>query len=365
MLNLFIAIEMPDLQKKKEEIVQRNAQAAKTTRDIENRILRGLTKNSEIAMILEDDELIDVLAEAKITGDEIALRMKESQVAEAEIDRTRATFRPVAFRAQILFFTIVDLAVIDPMYQYSLQWFSNLFGASVDGSQKAHDPDARIKILNDHFTGSLYDNVCRSLFEKDKLLFSLKLTINIMFGENRMDAEELRFFLSGPSGEVTIAPNPTDWLGDLEWGETYRQLHVMSNLLPCFKGFEEFFIDNQKEFQKIFDDDAPHECPLPGDWATKLSSFQKMIALKSLRPDKITLAVQNFIIEQIGQQFVEPPVFNLAKSYKDSSITTPLIFVLSTGSDPVTDFERFAGDMNMTKKVEKISLGRGQGPKAQ
>ena len=89
-----------------------------------------------------------------------------------------------------------------------------------------------------------------------------------------------------------------------------------------------------------------------------------MIVLKSIRLDKITLAVQNFIIEQLGQQFVEPPVFNLAKSYKDSSITTPLIFVLSAGSDPVADFERFAVEMNMTKKVEKISLGRGQGPKA-
>jgi hypothetical protein len=31
---------------------------------------------------LEDDELIDVLAEAKITSDEIAIRMRESISAE-------------------------------------------------------------------------------------------------------------------------------------------------------------------------------------------------------------------------------------------------------------------------------------------
>jgi dynein heavy chain, axonemal len=207
--------------------------------------------------------------------------------------------------------------------------------------------------------------VCRSLFEKDKLLFSFKLTINIMFGDKTMDADELRFFLSGPSGEVKIAPNPTDWLGDLEWSETYKQLNVGSRILPCLAGFEDFFIENNKQFQQIFDSNTPHEMPLPGEWNTKLTSFQKMIVLKSIRADKITLAVQNFIIEQLGQQFVEPPVFNLAKSYKDSSITTPLIFVLSAGSDPVADFERFASEMNMTKKVEKISLGRGQGPKAQ
>jgi len=111
---------MPDLQKKKEQIVIQNAQAAKTTRDIENRILKGLTKHTEIVAILEDDELIDVLAEAKITGDEIAARLEISQKAEKEIDHTRTTYRTVAFRAQVLFFTIVDLAVIDPIYQYSL-----------------------------------------------------------------------------------------------------------------------------------------------------------------------------------------------------------------------------------------------------
>jgi hypothetical protein len=42
---------------------------------------------------------------------------------EKEIDSTRESFRPVAYRASLLFFCIFDLALIDPMYQYSLQWF--------------------------------------------------------------------------------------------------------------------------------------------------------------------------------------------------------------------------------------------------
>lgn len=35
--------------------------------------------------------------------------------------------------------------------------------------------------------------------------------------------------------------------------------------------------------------------PLPGGWETKLDYFQKMIALKSIRPDKVPLAVQEFV----------------------------------------------------------------------
>jgi dynein heavy chain, axonemal len=116
MLNQFVSQEMPDLQKKKDMIVQQNAQSAKTLREIEDKILIGLTKNAKIADILEDDELIKVLEESKKTSDEINVRMKESEITEKEIDKTREIYRPVAYRASILFFTIIDLAIIDPMY---------------------------------------------------------------------------------------------------------------------------------------------------------------------------------------------------------------------------------------------------------
>jgi dynein heavy chain len=84
-----------------------------------------------------------------------------------------------------------------------------------------------------------------------------------------------------------------------------------------------------------------------------------MIILKSIRPDKVPFAVQNYVTEKIGRQFIEPPTFNIGKSFNDSSITTPLIFVLSAGSDPVADFKRFAEEKNMSKKFDSISLGRG------
>ena len=90
-----------------------------------------------------------------------------------------------------------------------------------------------------------------------------------------------------------------------------------------------------------------------------------MIVLKSIRPDKIVLAVQDYICEHIGEEFISPPVFEISKSYKESSLTTPLVFILSKGADPNASFEAFAAKMNMTKKCKQVSLGRGQGPKAE
>jgi dynein heavy chain len=90
-----------------------------------------------------------------------------------------------------------------------------------------------------------------------------------------------------------------------------------------------------------------------------------MIVIKSLRSDKVIPAIQNFITAKLGKQYILVPVFDLNKCYKDSSIITPLIFVLSPGSDPVADFLKFAEDMSMSRRVDSISLGQGQGPKAE
>lgn len=50
---------------------------------------------------------------------------------EEKINQSRLGYRPIAFHASVLFFSITDLPNIDPMYQYSLTWFINLFVNSI------------------------------------------------------------------------------------------------------------------------------------------------------------------------------------------------------------------------------------------
>lgn len=51
--------------------------------------------------------------------------------------------------------------------------------------------------------------------------------------------------------------------------------------------------------------------------------------------------------------------------YQDTTNGTPLIFVLSSGSDPAAAFQRFALETGNRDKIQSISLGQGQGPIAE
>ncbi|VEL10208.1 unnamed protein product [Protopolystoma xenopodis] len=79
----------------------------------------------------------------------------------------------------------------------------------------------------------------------------------------------------------------------------------------------------------------------------------------------IVPGVTNYVKEKLGRKFVEPPPFDLARSYQDSSSSAPLIFILSPGADPTMALLKFATDKGFGgSRFHSISLGQGQGPVA-
>ena len=72
-------------------------------------------------------------------------------------------------------------------------------------------------------------------------------------------------------------------------------------------------------------------------------------------------AITNYVTEKLGKNFVEPPPFDLSKSYNDSNCCAPLIFILSPGADPTMALLKFATDKGFSgEKFNSISLGQGQ-----
>lgn len=51
--------------------------------------------------------------------------------------------------------------------------------------------------------------------------------------------------------------------------------------------------------------------------------------------------------------------------FQDMSNTTPLVFVLSPGSDPFSALQKFATERGCAGKLVSVSLGQGQGPVAE
>ena len=359
LLGAVVMQEREDLAEAKNALVVSNARMKKQLTEIEDKILHLLSNAS--GNILDDEVLIDTLAQSKVTSDEISVKVAEAEATEKDIDATREKYRPVATRASVLFFCISDLALVDPMYQYSLTWFISLFVRATEDAEKDDDVDKRIEILNAFFTYSLYSNICRSLFERHKLMFSLLLCVAVAKQKGLIDGREWRFLLAGPTDTEISEPNPApSWVTEKVWIEI-----VNCARLPAFAGFDNAFTANVEHYRSYFESADAHRHKLDEKFDKKLDSFQKLLITRCIRPDRFMLGVADYVAEQLGARFIEPPPFDLAACYAESSVTSPLVFVLSSGADPMADLLKFAGESKMSKRFDQVSLGQGQGPKAE
>ncbi|KAJ3039074.1 Dynein heavy chain 7, axonemal [Rhizophlyctis rosea] len=355
LLGIVVTKERPELEEEKTQLILQSADNKKRLKEIEDKILEILSSSE--GNILENETAIEVLSSSKVISVELFDKQKIAEETERKIDDTRDSYRPIANHSSVLYFCIADLANIDPMYQYSLTWFIDLFVNGINLSNKSSVVKRRLKNLETYFTYSLYNNICRSLFEKDKLLFSFLLCCSIMKNHHELDEGEFQQLMTGgiSVGDIPL-PNPDpSLLADKSWAEIYR----MSDL-PAFKGLR----DDLKpvDWKAVMESSEPHETAFPGQW-NQLNEFQKMLIVRALRSERIIPAVQDFVKVKLGHKFIEPPTFDLAGSFEDSNHRAPLIFILSPGVDPMAQLLKFAEDKGFAgSKCQSISLGQGQGP---
>ena len=356
-LGIAVAKERPDLEEEKARLTTEGAENARQLAEVENKIIEVL--GSSEGSILESETAIDVITNAKELSNEINRKQAIAKKTEITIDETREGYRPLAVHVAHLFFNVGELCNIEPMYQYSLAWYVNLFNHALEFAPRSDDLQKRLDNLIEYFTYSLYKNICRSLFEKDKLLFSFTLAATIFTYKGTLDPGEYRFLLTGGLGQKPGADDvPCKWLNKNLWLEMLR----LSDL-PAFDGFADAFRSNPDAWQHIYDSANPESEALPAPWCDKLDDFQKLIALRTVRPDKLTRAVQIYVDKSMGRRYIEPPPFDLEQCYNDSTCFTPLVFILSPGSDPMDSLLKFCAAKDIS--METLSLGQGQGPKAE
>ncbi|KAG2424716.1 hypothetical protein HXX76_014292 [Chlamydomonas incerta] len=160
LLGIVVAKERPDLEEEKNKLILVGAENKKKLKEIEDEILRVLSASE--GNILEDEEAVNILQSSKVLSDEISEKQKVADVTEAKIDEARAGYKPVAHHSSLLYFCVTDMANIDPMYQYSLRWFVDLFVRAIADSQRSDDLEDRLQLLNSYSTFFLYQNVCRT-----------------------------------------------------------------------------------------------------------------------------------------------------------------------------------------------------------
>ncbi|XP_044742046.1 dynein axonemal heavy chain 7-like [Chrysoperla carnea] len=249
-----------------------------------------------------DEYAIDTLDRSKI---ELKITQQDQITTDNELNNIEIIlqeYKPVSVHGATVYKCLLSLYNLNYMYQYSLRWYMNLFETSISKAPKSKLLPKRIENLIENFAKTVFNNISRSLFSKDALLFSFLLYLSL---------EE-------------------SFLKDKEW---------------------EKFVTKRLFLQ------------FPSEWDQKLKLFEKLILIKVLLPECTLNYLKIVVSEELGNNFVIPPLYNIERTYQ-SSYNTKIIVILTTPDvDPVISVQKFALKMGLTTNFETICFAPEWMPK--
>ncbi|CAE7566600.1 DNAH17, partial [Symbiodinium microadriaticum] len=353
LLATIVSEEEPQLEQTRNDLVMAFNNYKVQLKDLEDNLLERLANAPED--ILSDIPLIEGLEATKETASEI----------------NEAVYRKVATEASLLYFVMLQLCNVDHMYQFSLDSFSKFFLKAIRNAPSASNKQARVDNLQTALRWTVFKWVVRGLFEKHRLIFLVQLTFSLMqqgiMGEDSgYSPEGLRFLLIGPRTAYD-GSSPLSWMNDAMWAGVKS--------LAGVEGFDRFAADvedNGPRFLEWYQHYNPESEKLPLDWRElDKAPFKKLLAVRTLRPDRITAALTNFIRDTIpkGKDYVEcDSQLNsfqvLEQSFEDSTPSITLYFILSPGADVVSDVDKLAAKFGKGQDIiaeDRLEIGHRQG----
>ncbi|TGZ53817.1 Dynein heavy chain 5, axonemal, partial [Temnothorax longispinosus] len=340
LLGRVILMEKADLEAERVALFESVMTNQRSMKELESTLLHRLTSSE--GSLVDDEALITVLRETKTTAESVNEKLQVSALTEKKITLAREEFRAVASRGSILYFLIVEMSNVNVMYQNSLRQFLTIFDNSITKSTKSPVTSERINIILRHLTYEVWAFTLRSM--------------KIDCHRNAISHAEFNAFIKGGASLDlnAVTPKPFRWILDITWLNLVEisKLKVFSDILTKI----EF---SEKEWRVWYEKEKPEEEDLPCGYQKSLDVFRKLLLIRSWSPDRTLSQARKYITESLGKEYGEAKILDLEATWLESETRTPLICLLSIGSDPSPQITVLAKQKTIRKHFY-ISMGQGQ-----
>jgi len=365
LLGRVIGKEQKALEEQLSHVLEEVNSNTKSLLALDASLLERLTSNT--GNLLEDEELIGVLANTKQKAAEVNQKLEKADETKISINEKREQFRPVATRGSVLYFSIVETSYMNCMYQTSLDQFLVLFMESMEKAEKATLASKRVTNIIETMTYITYRYVNRGLYEKDKLTYVLLLTLKVLVTEGMLKQSDITLFLRGGAAlDIAQVARKPNWISNDAWLNVIE----LGNSCKFFVNLKSDIPANEAMWRRWYDDNEPENMAIP-DYETKINDqtdigpFYRLLLVRSLRVDRCILQCKDFIraCTQMGPNYVEPVTDTIDEIFQQMTPEVPVIFLLSVGADPTESIESLARKRKLPPPAV-ISLGEGQEPVA-
>ena len=324
-------------------------------------LLDRLTSNT--GSLLDDPELIGVLAATKEKAAEVKVKLQEAGETRTGINEKREQYRTVATRGSILYFAVVEMSLVNVMYQTSLAQFLEVFMESMEQAERASIASKRVGFIIEKMTYMMYRYINRGLYECDKLTFIILTMMKILVVAGTLTSVDVSLFLRGGAALDTNSERKctVGWMPPDVWLNVVQ----LSKSLVFFRTLPDTIVRNEAIWKRWYEEAEAEATPIPDlepdlEADEKLGAWLRLLTVRALRPDRTIVAAKAFIkaSDEMGPTFTEPVTDTVEMIYDQMKEKVPVVYLLSVGGDPTDALETLA--RKKKQSLQAVSLGEGQ-----
>lgn len=99
---------------------------------------------------------------------------------------------------------------------------------------------------------------------------------------------------------------------------------------------------SEKQWKAWFDKEAPENEVMPDGYDSSLDVFRRLLLVRSWCPDRTLVQARRYIQDSLGERYAEGVILDIEKVWEESDCRTPMVGMLSMGSDPTQSIELLA-----------------------
>ena len=359
LLALTMQVERPELEDRKRELLYREESLRLDLSSLEESLLQTLATSE--GSLLENKSLLASLNDTKEKSANITVALKESKQLQISIDKERNLFLPFAQTASRMYFILTTLYQMNHMYRYSLDSFIILFKRALESSNSHQDADSRNYTYISRLQTIVFNFVIHSLFENQILTFSIYFVHRLY--PNLFDSGEWEYFCGlnyVESDSIQNQSSPGGIDGKVPtWCDSDRASDIVNFMSRFPKLYSLIELENEEIWLRFMRTTCCEDA-IPQHILKRLTPFQILLIIQTLRPDRLHTAMEKFCAQSLGFKELNPFPLQFKDIYSETNCSYPVLFIVSPGADPSHELQDLAREVIGSDHYFEMPMGQGQ-----
>ncbi|XP_075700360.1 cytoplasmic dynein 1 heavy chain 1 [Rhinoderma darwinii] len=364
-LNEVLKAERPDVDEKRSDLLKLQGEFQLRLRQLEKSLLQAL--NEVKGRILDDDTIITTLENLKKEAAEVTRKVEETDIVMQEVETVSQQYLPLSTACSSIYFTMESLKQIHFLYQYSLQFFLDIYHTVLYENanlKNTTDHTQRLSVITKDLFQVAFNRVARGMLHQDHITFAMllaRIKLKGTIGEPTYD-HEFQHFLRGK--EIVLGSSSVPKMNGLS-EEQVEAMIRLSNL-PAFRDVMSKVEADDQLF--IWLESSSPEQTVPYIWneekpATPIGqAVHRLLLIQAFRPDRLLAMAHVFVSTILGETFMSVIDQPLDLAYiVDTEVkpNTPVLMCSVPGYDASGRAEDLAAEQNT--QITSIAIGSAEG----